>query len=127
MQKRLRKLKAMHEPSRAISPALIDALNHPVRRQVLRVLNTSEKPRSPSDLARDLGWELPAISFHARVLSEKAVTRCTRTERVRGSIEHFYLSNVSTNELVLAALAGTEADDNEFLKALGTPPGQSSG
>jgi hypothetical protein len=45
------------------------------------------------------------------VLCELQVTRCTRTQPVRCSLEHFYASNVSENELVATILLETEGDD----------------
>lgn len=59
-----------------------------------------------------------ALSFHARVLCELQVIRCTRSQPVRGSLEHFYASNVSDNELVSAILTGTEGDDRPLSRSL---------
>lgn len=94
-----------------MTPALIHALNHPVRRHILRQLGEEGIERSPSEMAQAAALGLPGLSFHARVLCELQVTRCTRTRPVRGSLEHFYASNVSDNELVAAILVGTEGDD----------------
>jgi DNA-binding transcriptional ArsR family regulator len=94
-----------------MTPALIHALNHPARRQILRELAEEGTERSPSEMARSAAFSLPGLSFHARVLCEMQVTRCTRTQPVRGSLEHFYASNVSGNELVAAILLETEGDD----------------
>jgi DNA-binding transcriptional ArsR family regulator len=94
-----------------MTPALIHALNHPARRQILRELAEEGTERSPSEMARSAAFSLPGLSFHTRVLCEMQVTRCTRTQPVRGSLEHFYASNVSGNELVAAILLETEGDD----------------
>lgn len=94
-----------------MTPALIHALNHPARRQILRQLSGREVEKSPSEMAESATFSLPGISFHARVLSELQVTRCTRTQPVRGAIEHFYASNVTDNELVATILVETEGDD----------------
>lgn len=59
-------------------------------------------------------FSLSGLSFHARVLCELQVTRCTRTEQVRGALEHFYASNVSDNELVAAILVETEGEDGKL-------------
>jgi DNA-binding transcriptional ArsR family regulator len=94
-----------------MTPALIHALNHPARRQILRQLSESGAERSPSEMAHSAAFTLSGLSFHARVLSELGVTRCTRTQQARGSLEHFYASNVAGNELVAAILLETEGDD----------------
>jgi DNA-binding transcriptional ArsR family regulator len=103
--------KTKHQPGREMTPALIHALNHPARRQIMRQLGEQGVERSPSEMADGGCFSLPGISFHARVLSELQVTRCTRTQPVRGAIEHFYASNVTDNELVSAILVETEGDD----------------
>lgn len=103
--------KTRHQRGREMTPALIHALNHPARRQILRQLSGREAEMSPSEMAAATTFSLSGISFHARVLSELQVTRCTRTQPVRGALEHFYASNVSDNELVSTILVETEGDD----------------
>lgn len=104
--------KAKHQREREMTPALIHALNHPARRQILRQLSERGTEKSPSEMAQTATFSLSGLSFHARVLSELQVTRCTRTQPVRGSLEHFYASNVSGNELVEAILGETEGEDS---------------
>jgi DNA-binding transcriptional ArsR family regulator len=104
--------KTKHQQGREMTPALIYALNHPARRQILRQLSEHGTERSPSEMAQAAAFSLSGLSFHARVLCELQVTRCTRTEPVRGSLEHFYASNISDNELVAAILLETEGDDS---------------
>jgi DNA-binding transcriptional ArsR family regulator len=103
--------KTKHHRGREMTPALIHALNHPIRRQILRQLDEQGIERSPSEMAEAAALSLPGLSFHARVLCELQVTRCTRTQPVRGSLEHFYASNVCDNELVEAILLKTKDDD----------------
>lgn len=108
---RASKDKTKHQQGREMTPALIYALNHPARRQILRQLSERGAERSPSEMTQATSFSLSGLSFHARVLCELRVTRCTRTAPVRGSIEHFYASNVSGNDLVAAILAETEGED----------------
>jgi DNA-binding transcriptional ArsR family regulator len=103
--------KTKHQQGREMTPALIHALNHPARRQILRQLSERGAEKSPSEMAEPAAFSLSGISFHARVLCELRVTRCTRTQPVRGAIEHFYASNVCDNELVSAILVETENED----------------
>jgi DNA-binding transcriptional ArsR family regulator len=94
-----------------MTPALIYALNHPVRRQILRrFCETGEA--SPSDMHRSISVGLSTLSFHAQVLNELGVIHGTRTQQVRGAIEHFYTSNVAGNELAEAILRETAVDDH---------------
>lgn len=108
--------KTKHQQGREMTPALIHALNHPARRQILRQLGEPEAERSPSEMAETAAFSLSGLSFHARVLCELQVTRCTRTQQVRGSLEHFYASNVSGNELVSAILVETEGEDGRLTR-----------
>jgi DNA-binding transcriptional ArsR family regulator len=108
--------KTKHQHGREMTPALIHALNHPARRQILRQLSGREAEKSPSEMAEAETFSLSGISFHARVLCELQVTRCTRTQPVRGAIEHFYASNVTDNELVTAILVETENEDGSLRK-----------
>jgi len=103
--------KTKHQQGREMTPALIHALNHPARRQILRQLSEEGSERSPNEMAQVTTFSLSGLSFHARVLCELQVTRCTRTQPVRGSLEHFYASNVSDNDLVATILLETEGDD----------------
>jgi DNA-binding transcriptional ArsR family regulator len=102
--------KPKHQQGREMTPALIHALNHPGRRLILRHLHERGES-SPSEMADSLTFSLSGLSFHARVLSELEVIRCTRTQQGRGALEHFYLSNVAGSELVEAMLSETRADD----------------
>lgn len=93
-----------------MTPALIYALNHPVRRQILRLLREPGEA-SPSEMHQSIGVGLPALSFHAQVLNELGVIHGTRTQQVRGTVEHFYASDVAGNELAEAILRETAVDD----------------
>ncbi len=99
-----------------MSPALIHALDHPVRRQVLRVLNGQEENQSPVDLTKFITTYLSSLSYHAKVLRELGVIRQTRVEYVRGATKHFYVSQVADNEQVVSILAETQKDDKEMDK-----------
>jgi DNA-binding transcriptional ArsR family regulator len=45
---------------------------------------------SPLELAASLSEPLSALSYHVRVLAECKAVKLVRTERVRGSTQHFY-------------------------------------
>lgn len=104
--------KTKHQRGREMTPALIHALNHPARRLILRELGEQGAESSPSEMVQAASFSLSGLSFHARVLCELRVTRCTRTQQVRGALEHFYASNVADNELVAAILSETDGDDS---------------
>jgi DNA-binding transcriptional ArsR family regulator len=109
-------LKLKHPADSAMSPALINAVNHPIRRFVLRVLGDS--PMSPKEVFDMLSYStgLSAVSYHVRVLGKQQVLECTRTGQVRGSIQHFYVSKVLDSELLQGVLEEAREFDDAFLK-----------
>lgn len=104
-----------HPTDRSMSPALIRALDHPVRRQALRLFTNRKPEWSPGGLASKIPVPLGNLSYHMRVLSDLGVTTETRTEKVRGAEQHFYISNIMNNRLACSILAKTGDDDKEIL------------
>ncbi len=94
------------------TPKLLTALNHPLRRRVLRALQARENA-SPVELARALDESLSSVSYHVTVLVDCKTLRLVRTQQVRGALEHFYsLAPLSGNAgWVRAALKTSEPDD----------------
>jgi DNA-binding transcriptional ArsR family regulator len=68
---------------------LLVALRHPMRRQVLRVLQDYE-PFSPRQISDELCEPLPNVSYHVRVLDEYGAVELVDIEPMRGPIQHFY-------------------------------------
>lgn len=87
---------------------LLRALNHSMRRRILRLMNGETK--SPGVLAAELGEPLPSVSYHVRVLCECDVLRLVRTAPVRGSMEHFY-QPVVESDWAREALSDSRAED----------------
>ena len=77
---------------RAISdigdPRLVKALAHPLRVQILTVLE--ERTASPSDLADELGAPLGNVSYHVRTLTDLGLLKLVRRRTRRGAVEHYY-------------------------------------
>src|SRR5690348_5398932 len=81
------------DPSlRAISdigdPRLVKALAHPLRLQILGVLE--ERVASPSDLADELDAPLGNVSYHVRTLADLGLLKLVRRKTRRGAVEHYY-------------------------------------
>jgi hypothetical protein len=111
---------ASHDIRRKVSGAMLYVLYHPLRREALRVLNAAEEPITPRKMSDIIPWDLQGISFHVRVLSERKMARCTRTKRVRGATEHYYVSRVAKNDLLASILEGTKKDDRRLFQELAT-------
>jgi DNA-binding transcriptional ArsR family regulator len=90
---------------------LISALNHELRRRILRVLHERGESRSPIQLSRQLEKPLSNISYHVRVLERLGALAETDQEQVRGALERFYASAVAGDPEVLAMLAATKEED----------------
>ena len=69
-------------------PGLLRALAHPLRAQILGVLE--ERRASPSELAEELGAPLGNVSYHVRVLADLKLIRLVKKTPRRGAIEHHY-------------------------------------
>jgi DNA-binding transcriptional ArsR family regulator len=92
---------------------LLEALNSPIRRQVLRTLS-EEEGMSPSRISEKLGMKLNTLSYHVRHLSEREVVVQTGSRQVRGALEHFYRCDFGEHaDLARALLEATAAEDGD--------------
>jgi DNA-binding transcriptional ArsR family regulator len=96
-----------------LNPATRDALGHPVRRQILRVLNESSEPRSPGEIATTIlpDTSVGVVNYHARVLQACDSIALTGTRQLGGSIALLYASKVAGDEQVAAVLRATRELD----------------
>jgi DNA-binding transcriptional ArsR family regulator len=101
---------------------LITALDHELRRTILRAFDDSAEPLSPARIARQLRRPLSNASYHIGVLSQLgAVTEVSRGE-ARGARQHFYTSALADNPPIRTLLEQTrEADE---AKGTDESPGQ---
>jgi DNA-binding transcriptional ArsR family regulator len=67
---------------------LLKALAHPLRVQILDLMNAGEW--SPNELKKALDEGLSQVSYHVKVLKDFGMIELTRTEPRRGAVEHFY-------------------------------------
>ncbi len=73
-------------------PELIAALNHPLRRRILRVyLDGDFEAASSTQLATVIGLPLGNIAYHVKTLSRLGLLQLTRRVKVRGAEERFYV------------------------------------
>lgn len=100
-----------HDVRRKISAVMLYALDHPVRRQALRVLHAAAGPISPREISIELLWDLQSTSYHVRVLRKTNLIELVDTHSVKGATEHFYVSKVGENDLLETVLKGTMPDD----------------
>ena len=72
---------------------LLAALRHPLRREILRLME-SEDAISPRELSAVLEQPLSNVSYHVRVLADCEAVVLVSTVPVRGSVQHFYRTSV---------------------------------
>lgn len=90
-----------------------DALGHPVRREILRALNESAKPRSPRELATATHPQssLSVISYHAQVLEGCGSIAVSATPQAPDGGARLYSSTVAGDERVASVLQTTRQAD----------------
>jgi DNA-binding transcriptional ArsR family regulator len=71
-------------------PRLVKGLAHPLRIQILRVLEN--RVASPSEIADEIGAPLGNVSYHVRFLARVGLIELTSTKPRRGAVEHYYRS-----------------------------------
>jgi hypothetical protein len=94
-----------------MSPLLIQALNHPLRRKLLRALHSSDDARSPVQLSKLTGEDISSIDYHIKILVSLGAAVKTGDRQVRGARENFFLSKVFDHKQMVTILADTERDD----------------
>jgi DNA-binding transcriptional ArsR family regulator len=95
-----------------LEPKLQDALDHPIRREVLRTLNQGGRSRSVAEI----GTELPAIplgqlGYHLQVLRRSGAVASLPAELDAGVCRARYASEVFDDGQVRAVLRATEQWD----------------
>jgi DNA-binding transcriptional ArsR family regulator len=97
-----------------LDPPVEHALNHPLRRDILRALNQSDGPRSAGEIATE---SLPKtavtlINYHASVLETCDIVRIAEDEPSGRSLSRRYASNVANDAQIVAILGATEPLDD---------------
>jgi DNA-binding transcriptional ArsR family regulator len=72
----------------AFTDRLAKAMRHPLRIQLLALMN--ERPWSPRELSLETGVGLSLVSYHVKVLKDLELIEETFNQPVRGATEHFY-------------------------------------
>jgi DNA-binding transcriptional ArsR family regulator len=105
--------------SQRMSPALIKALAHPVRREAMRLLNRSGEGISATQMSQTVEEVGSNISYHLKVLADLGAARQVDERYVRGVPEKFFVSELSDHEQIVTILADTEGDDEWLRRSSG--------
>ncbi|HEV7847462.1 MAG TPA: helix-turn-helix domain-containing protein [Thermoleophilaceae bacterium] len=71
-----------------VDPRIAKALSHPMRAQILMILN--DRVASPNEIAEAIDERLPNVSYHVRALLDLETIELVDTAQRRGAIEHYY-------------------------------------
>ncbi len=74
--------------SREAATCIAKALSHPMRVQLLTILN--DGMASPNELSKELEEGLSQVSYHVKVLKDFKMIEMVKTEPRRGAVEHYY-------------------------------------
>jgi DNA-binding transcriptional ArsR family regulator len=83
-----KKTKGKGKTQTAVDQRLVKALAHPLRVQILTILN--ERMASPNELSKELDEGLSQVSYHVKVLKDFECIEMVKTEPRRGAVEHYY-------------------------------------
>ncbi len=98
-------------PSKSARGDLTYALNHEVRRDILRFLHSSSGSCSSGDIAEQLNQTPGRIGYHLLVLRRRGAVALVDAEAVRNTVKHFYASKVESHTTVLDFLEKTRKSD----------------
>ena len=82
------KSKTKKNKSTGVDQRLVKALAHPLRVEILTILN--ERMASPNELSKELEEGLSQVSYHVKVLKDFECIEMVKTEPRRGAVEHYY-------------------------------------
>jgi DNA-binding transcriptional ArsR family regulator len=82
------KTKTKKGKSSGVDQRLVKALAHPLRVEILAILN--ERMASPNELSKELDEGLSQVSYHVKVLKDFECIEMVKTEPRRGAVEHYY-------------------------------------
>lgn len=74
--------------SPALDHRIVKALAHPLRQNILTILN--ERVASPSEISEELDERLGNVSYHVRTLLDLGCIELVSTTPRRGAVEHHY-------------------------------------
>ncbi|HWI94513.1 MAG TPA: ArsR family transcriptional regulator [Solirubrobacterales bacterium] len=77
--------------SRNIDQRVIKAIAHPLRVEILAILN--DRMASPNELSKELEEGLSQVSYHVKCLKDFEMIEMVKTEPRRGAVEHYYRAN----------------------------------
>jgi DNA-binding transcriptional ArsR family regulator len=85
--------------------AVLSALRHPLRKELLRLYVKEAAILSPKELSDFTKQSLSAVGYHVRALAGYGAVELVDTQQRRGAIEHFYEATSLVDEVPWARAA----------------------
>jgi hypothetical protein len=94
-----------------------DALGHPFRRQILRVLDSDNPRLSAADLSQSgpVPCSVSSASYHLCVLTQSGLVEIVGSESAAGSMKRYFSPRPGQDRLVQRVLGDTEQNDQRLL------------
>jgi DNA-binding transcriptional ArsR family regulator len=101
-----------------LDPGLVQALENPTRREILRTLSSSERGLGLGEVAsRFTGFTLSEVGYHVRVLERSGAAIVDDERSASSGAPSRYASGVLDNVQALSALRATQQWDRERRQA----------
>jgi DNA-binding transcriptional ArsR family regulator len=102
-----------------LEPEFHDALGHPTRREILRLLNRGPRSRRVAEIKAELSvFRLGELSYHLQVLRRSGAVTSTSAAEMTRPDGNRYVSEVDGDGRVKAVLRATEQEDRERREAV---------
>jgi DNA-binding transcriptional ArsR family regulator len=92
---------------------LINAIAHPLRRRILRLLGDRRARSSPTKIAQEFQLHVGMVGYHVRVLEQLGAIELKDEGMVRGAVEHFYETTIDDDPPIETLLEETREVDDE--------------
>jgi DNA-binding transcriptional ArsR family regulator len=90
---------------------LIRAIDHSLRRRILRLLLDEGQQRSPVQMSKALAVPLGSASYHVRVLHQLHAVKPSGRRQVRGALQRFYETTIEDDPPIETLLEETREID----------------
>jgi DNA-binding transcriptional ArsR family regulator len=98
-----------------LEPRFQDALNHPTRREILRVLQASRAPRGIEQIHRALPpLTRRELAYHVQVLRDSDCIAIEESWPPSAGSERLFRAEIGASSQALLVLRATENSDREF-------------
>jgi DNA-binding transcriptional ArsR family regulator len=103
-----------------LGPELRDALDSPIRREILRLLDDGDHARNEREIASKLTeFTVSEVSYHARVLERSGGVVVDRARSGSGGQRGLNISDLAKDAQVHAVLRATQGFDRDHRRAAG--------